>query len=254
MSRFNPFSLQGKTILITGASSGIGKATAIACAQMGATIIATARNEERLKDTLGLLAANDGQEHRMMLAELNDSDAVQRLVEAVDGVDGLVLCSCIAQSLPLQFCKPEKNRSLFDTNFFAPFELVRLLLKKKKIKKGASVVMLSSIGGTKSFDLGNGMYGASKAAVNSLARTLALELAPRQIRVNAICPGMVDTPIIHSGTISQEQLDVDSQRYPLKRYGRPEEIAYAAIYLLSDAAAWTTGSSLVVDGGITMAW
>ncbi len=254
MSRFNPFSLQGKTILITGASSGIGKATAIACAQMGATIIATARNEERLKDTLGLLAANDGQEHRMMLAELNDSDAVQRLVEAVDGVDGLVLCSGIAQSLPLQFCKPEKNRSLFDTNFFAPFELVRLLLKKKKIKKGASVVMLSSIGGTKSFDLGNGMYGASKAAVNSLARTLALELAPRQIRVNAICPGMVDTPIIHSGTISQEQLDVDSQRYPLKRYGRPEEIAYAAIYLLSDAAAWTTGSSLVVDGGITMAW
>ncbi len=254
MNQFNPFSLQGKTILITGASSGIGKATAIACAQMGASTIASARNEERLKETLSQLATDDGQTHRMILAELNDSDDVNRLVETSDSVDGLVLCSGIAQALPLQFCKPEKARPLFDTNFFAPFELVRLLLKKKKIKKGASIVMLSSIGGTKSFDLGNGMYGASKAAVNSLAKTLALELAPRLIRVNTICPGMVDTPIIHSGTISQEQLDLDSQRYPLKRYGRPEDIAYAVVYLLSDAAAWTTGSSLVVDGGITMAW
>ncbi len=251
---YNPFSLQGKTILITGASSGIGKATAIVCAQMGATIIATARNEERLKETLELLATDEGQAHKVILAELNDSYEMQRLVEAVEDVDGLVLCSGIGLALPLQFCKPEKARSMFDTNFFAPFELARLLLKKKKIKKGASIVMLSSIGGTKSFDLGNGMYGASKAAVNSLAKTLALELAPKQIRVNAICPGMVETPIIHGGTISQEQLDEDGQRYPLKRYGRPEEIAYAAVYLLSDAAAWTTGASLVVDGGNTMAW
>ena len=113
-------------------------------------------------------------------------------------------------------------------------------------------MFIASIGGTYIFTSGNGVYGATKAALNSMAKTLALELGPKNIRVNALCPGMIETPIIHQDALCQEQLDEDAQSYPLKRYGRPEEVAFSAIYLLSDASSYMTGSSLVIDGGCTL--
>ena len=153
---------------------------------------------------------------------------------------------------PFPFSTKEKFDTVFEINFFAPVELLRLLVKKKKLAKEASVVFVSSVGGNFSFNVGNGVYGASKAALNSIMKFCAKELAPKKIRVNSVNPGMVNTKLIQGGTISEEQHQLDMEKYPLKRYGEPEEIAYGIIYLLSDASSWVTGHSLVIDGGLTI--
>lgn len=246
---YNPYSLEGKTILVTGASSGIGKETAIQCSKMGAKVIITARNEERLKETLSSL---EGDGHQMILAELTDQEDVERLVGEVSALQGLVLCAGKGMTSPFPFSTREKYDEIFNVNFFAPVELLRLLVKKKKLDKESSVVFVSSIGGVKSFQLGNGVYGASKAAINSTMEFCAKELAAKKIRVNSVNPGMVNTKLIQSGTISEEQYKLDMEKYPLKRYGEPEDIALGIIYLLSDASSWVTGHSLVIDGGYTI--
>lgn len=247
----NPFSLEGKTVLVTGASSGIGQETAISCSRMGARVVLTARNEERLQHTASLL--NEAVEgHLQLVADLTSQDDLERLVAALPPLDGAVLCAGNSTTLPLQFGTREKFDSMFDVNFFAPVELMRLMYKKKVLQKGASIVLIASIGGTHSFMPGNGIYGASKAALNSVMKYAAREYASRRIRVNSICPGMVDTPLIHRGTITEEQLAEDAKRYPLGRYGKPEDISNGAIYLLSDASNWLTGHDLVIDGGFSI--
>lgn len=245
----NPFSLQEKTILVTGASSGIGQATANACAAMGARVIITGRSKERLLVTRDLLGS---QCEAMIPADLTLEEDVKNLVKALPALDGAVLCAGNSTTLPLQFGTREKFDEMFDINFFAPVELMRLMYKKKVLQKGASVVLIASIGGTHSFMPGNGVYGASKAALNSVMKYAAREYASRKVRVNSICPGMVDTPLIHRGTITEEQLAEDAKRYPLGRYGRPEDIANGAVYLLSDASSWLTGHDLVIDGGFSI--
>ena len=246
---FNPFSLEGKTILVTGASSGIGRETAIACSRMGAAVAITARDAGRLQATAQQLATPPA---AMVTADLTDGDQVKQLLAALPPLDGAVLCAGNSTTLPIQFGTREKFDEMFDVNFFAPVELMRMLFKKKLLQKGASVVLLASIGGTHSFMPGNGVYGASKAALNSVMRYAAREFSPRRIRVNSICPGMVDTPLIHRGTITEEQLAEDAKKYPLGRYGRPDDIANGAIYLLSDASSWLTGHDLVIDGGFSI--
>lgn len=245
-----PFSLEGKTILVTGASSGIGKQIAIECSRMGATVIATARNQERLLQTLGELKA--GLAHQMILADLTIQSDIESLVTTCPELNGIALCSGMGLTLPMQFATRDKMDDVFNTNFFAPFELLRLLYKKKKIQKQGAVVVLSSLGGTQIFSGSNGIYGASKAALSSAMMFCAKEFACRKVRVNCICPGMVDTPLIHRGTVSDDQLKENEKLYPLGRYGQPEDIAYAAVYLLSDAASWVTGQSFVLDGGISI--
>ena len=245
----NPFSLEGKTVLVTGASSGIGKETAIQCSKMGAKLIITARNEERLNETLSQL---DGDGHRMVIAELTNPEDLEKLVSAIDSLQGLVLCAGKGMTALFPFSTPDKYQSIFNVNFFAPVELLRLLVKKKKVLKGSSVVFVSSIGGINSFSVGNGVYGASKAAINSTMKYCAKELAAKTIRVNSVNPGMVNTNLIKSGVISEEQQKLDMETYPLKRYGEPYDIACGIIYLLSDAASWVTGHTLVIDGGKTI--
>lgn len=245
----NPFSLEGKTILVTGASSGIGQATAIVCSRMGANVIVTGRNIERLNETVSRFQ-NPGAVQ--IGADLTNADDVENLVASLPLLDGAVLCAGNSTTLPLQFGTREKFDEMFDVNFFAPVELMRLMYKKKKLQKGASVVLVASIGGTHSFMPGNGIYGASKAALNSVMKYAAREYSSRKVRVNSICPGMVDTPLIHRGTITEEQLLEDAKRYPLGRYGQPEDIANAAVYLLSDASSWVTGHDLVIDGGFSI--
>lgn len=242
----SPFHLNGKTILITGASSGIGRATAIECSKLGATIIVTGRNEERLKETLINL---EGEGHNFICADITIEDQLMRLVDAISTIDGVVMCAGKGMMLPVQFSTREKFLDVLDTNFLYPVELLRLLLKKKRIQKGASIVAVSSMGGTHFYTIGNGIYGASKAALNSYMMFCAREVAPKGIRVNTILPAMIDTPLIHRGAVSEEEHTADSLTYPLKRYGTPEDVAYGIIYLLSDASAWVTGTSLVVDGG-----
>ena len=245
---YNPFSLKGKTILVTGASSGIGQATAVECAQMGADVVITGRDTERLQATADLVGTPKAQ----IVADLTSQADVERLIAALPPLDGAVLCAGNSTTLPLQFGSREKFDEMFNVNFFAPVELLRLMYKKKVLQKGASVVLIASIGGTHSFMPGNGVYGASKAALNSLMKYAAREYASRKIRVNSICPGMVDTPLIHRGTITEEQLAEDAKRYPLGRYGKPDDIANGAVYLLSDASSWLTGHDLVIDGGFSI--
>ena len=248
----NPFSLEGKTILVTGASSGIGRSTAIECAKMGAKVILSARNAERLEQTKAELD-NQNNGHEIMMADLTNQDELEALVKSVPLLDGVVLSSGRTGSfLPIKFCKRDKINPVFDTNFFSPFELMRQLFKSKKLKDGSSVVAIASIGGIKSFSSGNGDYGAAKAALNSIMKFSAKEFAPKGIRVNCISPGMIQTPMVDNCGYSAEQIASDIEHYPLKRYGKPEEVAYGAVFLLSDATAWVTGTNLYIDGGVTI--
>ena len=240
----NPFGLNNKTVLITGASSGIGRATAIACSEMGATVIITGRNEERLAETFSLL---QGEGHQQLIADLNNEEDIVRLVDNLPTLDGCVSNAGIGRKDPIGFIKKENLLSVLETNTIAPILLIRYLVKKKKLNKGGSVVFTESISGVYSVDIGNSVYSVSKSALDGFMKNAAIELAPKGIRVNGICPGMVETPI-NSG-YTEEQRNADLANYPIKRYGKPEEIAYGIIYLLSDAAAWTTGVSLKIDGG-----
>ena len=247
----NPFSLEGKTILVTGASSGIGRATAIECSKMGAKVIISARNRERLEDTKALMF--NPSLHDIYTADLTNDEEVCQLAKDIPQLDGLVLSSGrVGSSVPIKFEKRDKIAPVFETNFFSQFELLRILFKSKKLNNSSSVVAIASIGGIKAFATGNGDYGAAKAALNSMMKFASKEFAIRGIRVNSICPGMVDTPMLVKSGIPAEKLEEDKLKYPLIRYGKPEEIGYAAVYLLSDAAAWITGIDLIIDGGITV--
>lgn len=247
---YNPFSLEGKTVLVTGASSGIGRTTAVECSKLGAAIILTARNKERLNCTLSMLAKGD---HAVVECDLSNVDDINELIAKIPVLDGVVLCAGKGLTMPASFSTREKFDDIFDVNFFAPVELVRLLVKKKKFNKlGASIVAISSIGGLEVISIGNGIYGASKSALSTMMRFFALELASKKIRVNSICPGMVETPLIHQDNLTQEQLNENALLYPLQRLGKPEDIALASAYLLSDAAAWVTGTNMIIDGGITL--
>lgn len=245
---YNPFSLVGKTILITGASSGIGRATAIECSKLGATCVITGRNEERLNETLSQMV---GDGHVSIVADISTQEGIDLLVDKTPSLDGLVNNAGISKKKPIKFYKQEDLEAVFQTNIFAPMLIVKSLLKKKKVNDGGSIVYISSISAFSS-NFGNGIYGSSKAALMSYMHYSARELAVRKIRANSIHPGMVETPLIRSGVFTDSDLQKDMELYPLGRYGKPEEIAHAIIYLLSDASAWVTGASLVIDGGVTM--
>ncbi len=246
---YNPYSLENKNILVTGASSGIGRAIAIECSKMGASVIITGRNEERLKETYSQMKGN---QPNYMVADLSKPGDVQNLTKNISTLNGLVNCAGFTKVLPFPFAERKDFEEVMEVNFFAPTELSRLLVKSKKLQKGASIVFISSVSGVYCSAVTGSIYSSSKGAINGLAKAMALDLAPKGIRVNCVNPGMIDTHIFSEGTITQEQLNEDMKRYPLKRYGKPQEVAYAVIYLLSDAAEWITGSNLLIDGGYTL--
>lgn len=246
---YNPFSLENKKILVTGASSGIGKAIAIECSKMGARVIITGRNEERLAETYKELV---GEHPAYIVADLTKEEDIERLVALTDSLNGLVNCAGLTIPKPFKFLQESDIETVMTVNFNAPLLLTQRLVKKKKLEKGASVVFISSISGTKVSAIAESIYSASKGAVNGLCKGLALELAPQQIRVNTIVPGIIETSIFSDGAITEEQLQQNMAKYPLKRYGKPEEVAYAVVYLLSGASGWVTGSNLLIDGGYTL--
>ena len=246
---YNPFSLENKTILVTGASSGIGKAIAIECSKMGAKVVVTGRNEQRLQETYGQL---EGTHPAYIVADLSKKEDIETLAKQIDSLNGLVNCAGLTIPKPFKFLQDEDIQEVMTINFNAPLLLTQLLVKKKKLQKAASIVFISSISGIKVSYIGNSIYSASKGAINGFCKGLALELAPQQIRVNTVIPGMVETNIVSGGEVTQEQMEADKQKYPLKRYGKPEEVAYAVVYLLSDASSWVTGSNLLIDGGYTL--
>ena len=248
MFMYNPYSLEGKTILITGASSGIGRCTAIECSKMGATLMITGRNEERLAETYGCL---EGEGHLRFAFDLTQEEAIRSLAESVPALDGGFFCAGVTDMTLIKFLNKEKIDRVFDINLVAPMLLTKALVQKKKINKMASLVYMSSMG-AEEVTLGLGIYAASKSGLNAMVRAVANELSARKIRANSIMPMMVKTELVdHITTISKEELEKDEAKYPLG-YGTPQDVAYAAIYLLSDASKWITGSFVKMDGGSTL--
>lgn len=241
----NPFSLTGKTVLVTGASSGIGRAVAVACSGMDSNVIITGRNPERLEETFKSLEGNG---HSKIIADLTDPKQREALIGQITGIDGIVHCAGIGHRKPAKSLTEEDIASVMDTNFNSVVLLQARLLSEKKINKGASIVFLSSRTAEVP-TIANALYSASKGAIQSYARSLSLELAPRQIRVNCICPAMVWTPLVLGDGVTEEELKEQESLYPLKRYGRPEDIANLAVFLLSDASSWMTGTSIDITGG-----
>lgn len=246
--RYNPFTLEGKTVLITGASSGIGRATAIECEKLGATCVLTGRNKQLLQETLSAL---EGEGHAAIAADLTTEEGIRTIVEQCPALDGVVCNAGINLMAPIFFLKAEEVDTVFRTNTLAPMALINALLKAKRIKSQASLVFTSSMDAVNP-DAGSAAYAASKAALASFMRSCAKELAPRKIRSNAIQPGLVETGMMHNGMVSEEDLERNKELYLLKRYAQPEEIAWAIIYLLSGASGFVTGSIVTIDGGLSL--
>lgn len=243
------FSLAGKIILVTGASSGIGRAVAQQCAAAGATCILTARNQDRLQQTLDSL---EGEGHQVLVSDLSSAEGVQKVVESLPKVNGVVCCAGVVETKMLKFTEEDDLLHLFNTNAFSAIRLVREMVQQKRLQKESSIVLISSISGVRCGYLGGSLYGATKGALEGFTKATALELAPQKIRVNTITPGMIETPLLDGKDIDAEQIEADKLRYPLKRYGKAEEVGYTAVYMLSDATKWMTGTSLLIDGGYTL--
>ena len=245
----NPFSLEGKTILVTGAASGIGRATAIQCAEMGAKVILVDLNEQGLKESMTLISRDDT-EYRAL--DLTDFDKLVEMVGFLPKLDGVASNAGIVLSLLAKFSEPKDMERIFKINTFSHVNLVQQLIIQKKLNKGASIVFTSSMSGVYCGLAGGSLYGATKSAILGYTKALAIELAPRGIRVNTIHPGMIETPLTNGTALSKELLEEDAKNYPLGRYGKPEEIAYSIVYLLSDATVWMTGTQLLIDGGYSV--
>lgn len=243
---YNPFSLRGKTILITGASSGIGKSVAVICTKMGADVIITGRNEERLEKTFSELT---GDSNIKKVADLTDMSQLDHLASELPQLNGVVHCAGIGDRTLLKMVKEDDLRRVMKINFEAPVLLQKALLKNKKVMQSASIVFMASRAPFAP-TVGNGIYSASKGALIAYAKVLGLELANRLIRVNCICPAMVWTELVQrDAEIMGADYHEAEKSYPLKRYGKPEDIANLAVYLLSDASSWMTGSCIDITGG-----
>ena len=247
---YNPYSLAGKTILITGASSGIGQSVAVECSRMGACVIITGRDRERLQQTFSMLS---GEGHRQFVADLTHAEEIEKLVDFCPDLDGISHNAGIAKIVLVKFISREYLENILNTNAVAPILLTQLLVRKKKLKRPASIVFTSSLSGVYCVHYGESMYAASKGAVSGFAKGAALDLAAQGIRVNCVNPSIIQTHIFESvGVLSEEQLKEKICHYPLKRLGVPADVAYAVIFLLSDASSWSTGINLAIDGGYTL--
>lgn len=250
---YNPFNLEGKTVLVTGASSGIGKATAIECAKLGASVIIVGRNEERLNDTFNQLDKSYNQEHIAIVSDLSTIEGIEKVISESPALDGVVSnAGRPMNNIPIKFVKDQEMMDMFQMNTYSHFIMAKLLFKKKILNKNCSYVFTSSIGGTLTYGAGCAVYGMTKSAVNTFSKYAALEFSSRGIRCNSVCPGMIETPFIHIDTLTEEDMKKDMQNYPLKRYGQPEEVARTIVFLLSDASSFITGASIVVDGGSSL--
>ena len=250
---YNPFSLESKTILVTGASSGIGKATAIECAKLGANVVITGRSEIRLKETLSGLAMEGNQSHQIIVADLTTEEGLVSLIDGLSSIDGVSDNAGITNgNKPIKFLRDDELLGVLNANTLSHVRLAKMLFKKKLLNKNASYVFMASIGGNTSHVTGQATYGMSKSAINSFMQYCAIEFASRGIRCNSVCPGMIKTPLIQVDTLTEEDMMKDAEMYLMKRYGEPEEVAHVNAFLLSDASSYMTGTSIIVDGGYSI--
>lgn len=251
MEGYNPFSLSGKTVLITGGAGGIGCATALTCIHLGARVVLTDIREDALHDTLASLPpSHTGEPHLCFTADLTAAEQLAALVEFCPALDGLVCNAGVVKLTLTQFITEEELTRIQNINLNAPILLTRSLLKKKKIKKGGSIVFTASAAGVYRVSIGNGIYATTKCGIDAFMRTVALEFGPKGIRCNSVNPGMVETALI--GSFTEEEKQREMQNYPLRRFAKPEDIAYGIAYLLSDASSFVTGTALKIDGGMTL--
>ena len=249
---FNPFTLEGKTILVTGASSGIGRQCAIDCSKMGAKVIAIGRDVERLNSVVAEMAGN-GISYSF---DLTDLDGIKDLIATIVGehgkLDGFIHAAGIEVTNPVKLTNNEDYSSLYKVNCLSAFEIVKNLCGIKTFNKGGSIVLISSISGIIARK-GLSAYAASKGALVSAARVMAAEMASREVRVNTVSPGTILTPMMQNAleAMSEEDRKKRVEGFPLG-LGKTTDISNTCIYLLSDASRWMTGQNLIVDGGFTI--
>lgn len=245
---YNPYSLEGKTILITGGAGGIGSEVARVCAKLGARIILTDIREDAL--AVAVSSLTPGYEHVAIKADLTDAFELQSLVDQIPEIDGFVCNAGVMKLVLTQFITEEELTRIQKINLNAPILLTKALLKKKKIRKGGSIVFTASAAGVYRVSMGNAIYATTKCGIDAFMRTVALECGPKGIRCNSVNPGMVETALI--GSFTDEQKEKEMQNYPLRRFAKPEDIALGIAYLLSDASSFVTGTALKIDGGMTL--
>ena len=243
-----PFSLEGKRVLVTGASSGIGRQIAVSCSQMGATILGTGRDAARLDETLGLLSAGD---HLMIPADLTQASGRDSVITAtVNPFDGVVHCAGISRLSPVRMMSEAHLLEIMAINVNAPMLVTQTLLKRQKISDGGSVLFISSIAAHIGVP-GVAGYSGSKAALIAMMRCLAMELIKRKIRVNCLSPALVKGPLLTATAELVGSMETEEKNYPLG-FGEPEDVANASIFFMSSASRWITGTTLVMDGGLTI--
>ena len=245
----NLFDFTGKKILVTGASSGIGRATAIMCASLGADVFITGRNKDRLNECKN--ECNKLTEKTMVIpCELSNHSEIENLVTQLPKLNGVVLNAGISKVIPVKFIKQTDIEDVFSVNMQAQILMFNELLRQKKFDADSSVVFTASMAALGEIAIGTSLYAASKSALCAFSKNVALELAGKRIRCNTVCPGMVETSLTDALHSFESASDDNLKKYPLGRYGRPYDIANAIAFLLSDASSWITGVDLVIDGGL----
>ena len=247
---YNPYNLEGKSVLITGGAGGIGSEVARVCAKLGARVVLTDIREDALTAALDSLEKVDAGEHMAIKADLTNIDELNSLVEQMPALDGFVCNAGVMKLVLTQFITDEELTRIQKINLNAPILLTKALLKKKKISKGGSIVFTASAAGVYRVSIGNAIYATTKCGIDAFMRTVALELGPKGIRCNSVNPGMVETALI--GGFTEEQKEKEMQNYALRRFAKPEDIALGVAYLLSDASSFVTGTALKIDGGMTL--
>lgn len=247
---FNPYTLEGKTILVTGGAGGIGSEVARVCSKLRARVILTDIREDALNEALASLTKVEAGDHIAIKADLTNGEELNSLVEQIPEINGFVCNAGVMKLVLTQFITEEELTRIQKINLNAPILLTRAILKKKKIKKGGSIVFTASAAGIYRVSAGNAIYATTKCGIDAFMRTVALEYGPKGIRCNSVNPGMVETALI--GGFTEEQKEKEMQNYPLRRFAKPEDIALGIAYLLSDASSFVTGTALKIDGGMTL--
>ena len=246
----NPFSLEGKVILVTGASSGIGQTVAVECSKMGAKVVITGRNKERLSETFAQLT---GDGHIQYDADISNPDEIKGLAEVCPKLDGISHNAGTSKTVLVKFITKEYLDMNLNTNTIGPILLTQSLIRKKKIVNGGSIVFTSSLSGVFCAHYGESMYAASKGGLSGFAKAATIDLSAQGIRVNCVSPGIVQPGYIKtSGIMTEEELKEKLKNFPLGRFGVTTDIAWAHVFLLSDASKWITGINLPIEGGYTL--
>ncbi|MGE8398598.1 MAG: SDR family NAD(P)-dependent oxidoreductase [Burkholderiales bacterium] len=247
MSTMDPFSLAGKRILVTGASSGIGRQIAISCAEQGAELVITGRHAQRLAQTAQALK---GGSHQCISADLSDATDLERVISEAGVVNGVVHAAGISKLVPFRMVSKAHLDEIFSSNTYAPILLTKGLLAKKRIQPQGSIVFITSVG-SHIGPMATAAYAASKAALLGAVRTLGQEVAKQGIRANCIAPGYVRTPLLDGLSQSGGNMEDLLELAPLG-LGEPQDVAYAAVFYLSDASRWITRNYFIIDGGLTI--